>query len=186
MAERHTKPPPRRCSLNVPIMIDGNRSMATAGHCRSNGRAHAEALYFSIESDMGETYTSTWPGNTLQLGDWRLLRGRGGNYSPNIFRGGITGSETAPIVEATWSQPPLTNPSALPAERRAKYADTALCYGIRNIRIAMDGATSPLCVFLWPFATTQTWMAGSIAMAGGAETQGGQSIAIFQATPQTA
>lgn len=96
---------PSRCSLNVPIMIDGSRYMATAGHCRSAGRAHAESLPFNIESDMGETYTSTWPGNTLHQGDWRLLRGRGGNYSPNIFRGGITGPETAPIVAATWSAP---------------------------------------------------------------------------------
>ena len=102
--------PPRLCSLNVPIVIDGSRYMATAGHCRSNGRAYAETLSFNTESDMGKTFTSTWPGNTLQLGDWRLLRGRGGNYSPNIFRGGITGSETAPIAEATWSQPPFNEP----------------------------------------------------------------------------
>lgn len=100
---------------------------------------------------------------------------------------GVSLAPILPLSLRQRGQPLLpANRSALLAGQRVRYVDTALRYHRLSIPIEMEEEMSPLLVVSCAFAMTLTWMDGSIAMAGGEETQAAQSIGIFQATPQTA
>lgn len=86
---------PSTCSIGVPIKIGSARRILTAGHCG------AGAFYNSGTSRyVGNTYTTTYPGNADIYGDWQLLAGS--TYSLHLYSGSLTSSSYLSIVGGNW------------------------------------------------------------------------------------
>lgn len=90
------------CSLGVPIRLNGNEMVLTAGHC--GGSAFSNSGRY-----VGSQYTTAYPGNANRYGDWKLLDGA--NYRTRVFNGDLASSSTLPIEGGAWGSRPLGSTS---------------------------------------------------------------------------
>lgn len=80
------------CSLGIPLVLNGVHMVLTAGHCRDSG--------FTNNGSMGSMYTTSYPGNALNYGEWTLIYGK--DYRRQLYSGAMSSSAVLPITAADW------------------------------------------------------------------------------------
>ncbi|MFE6736279.1 hypothetical protein [Microbacterium sp. NPDC057650] len=84
-----------RCSLGVPVTINGSRMAVTAGHCPGTSFVHP-----GNGASAGTMHTTTWSANADIYGDWKLLRSS--TYANRVFSGSLSSSSWLPISGINW------------------------------------------------------------------------------------
>jgi hypothetical protein len=94
-----SNPGGRQCSSGIAVKgvgISGNGiGLLTAGHC-----AYADYWNGSGSALVGHQFTTSYPSNAQMYGDFKILSGS--TYNNRIWTGGVTGTDTMPIVSANW------------------------------------------------------------------------------------
>lgn len=89
-----------RCSLGVRIRLykGGPKKALTAGHCRGT-------LFSNNNRIVGRQYTTTYPGNAIKYGDWKILDGS--TYRMKVFTSGSLGAhKTMKVVGGSYGGRP--------------------------------------------------------------------------------
>lgn len=86
-----------RCSMGVPVVVQSQKMMLTAGHCISS-------TYRNSGVTVGSTHTTTVSPSTTshtsdRLGDWKLLKGA--SYSLRVYND-FNGTSRLNITAANW------------------------------------------------------------------------------------
>lgn len=88
-----------RCSLGLPIRLNGVQMALTAGHCYSD----ATGFHDSARLTVGSLYTTAYPGNAGRYGDWQLIKGA--PYQLSVYSSTPTNNERLPIHSALTGWP---------------------------------------------------------------------------------
>lgn len=94
--------PTIQCSTALPVRLNGESMMLTAGHCQG-GSFTSGAGGDTIGSSHTTSFSWEAAGNMAKYGDFRLLRG--GSYAKQAFHGGTTTSTRNPIGAADFLVP---------------------------------------------------------------------------------
>lgn len=75
-----------KCTLGIPLIVDGKKAALTAGHCLGDNFATPKKKL------VGSTLTTAYPGNANRFGDWKIIHKS--TYAPKIFTGPANSSST--------------------------------------------------------------------------------------------
>lgn len=87
------------CSLGIPIVVNGQYKVLTAGHCLSP--KFTNGITSTI---VGNIYTTAYPHNAEKYGDWKLLQGS--HYATRIWNAGANdwSNKSVAITRAIWGE----------------------------------------------------------------------------------
>lgn len=83
-----------RCSLGVPLKVNGTFMALTAGHCT------ASTFKNQAGATVGTQYTTSYSANAQIYGDWKLIKGQ--HYNLSVWSGGPKGGTTLAMTGADW------------------------------------------------------------------------------------
>lgn len=78
-----------KCSLGIPVTVNGIYGVLTAGH------GDGTVFTTPVGKFVGSMYTTSYPGNGKIYGDWKILYR--GSYAPNIFNGAANTSSASSL-----------------------------------------------------------------------------------------
>lgn len=92
------QPDGARCSLGVPLKVNGTFMALTAGHCTASS-------FTNQNGPVGTTYTTAYSANADLYGDWKLIKGQ--HYNLSVWSGSAHGSSTLPMSGIFWDTRPI-------------------------------------------------------------------------------